>query len=199
MQTPFSTRIWLTGNIPLPNDPRHSVAAAANAVDAAAARRTLCAALTSAIDDATEVERLAEVVRTSVACATEEDDQSVFEAASAAKGCGLQATDIVEAPNLELPPPQDSWLRNSRTSEDVQVIDMAEATNLQLSPQQDTWTRDASGTEIEMGNELYANDRGLATGDALAEKVDKCQPRQSAVGTHIILELHDRLGSFIKR
>jgi hypothetical protein len=127
----------------LPNNPHRSGVAATNAVAASAARKTLCALLTSAIDDATEVERLAELVRITAASSTEKDKHS-----RCAKACDVRATGMVESPNLHLSPQQDIWVRNASTSENVQAIDIAEAESLQLSPQQDSWTRNARISEI---------------------------------------------------
>jgi hypothetical protein len=221
MQTLLPARIRLTGNIPDPTGPL----LAGGAVDPAAASKALRAALTTAIDNATEVERLAELVRTGGASATETGDRAELETVSAAKGCDVQAIDMAEAENLHLPPQQnsmvrnarpsedaqtidraeaenlqlspqqDNWSRDSCTSENVQAIDIAEAENLQLSPQQDSWTRNASTSEIYTVHEVWT-ESGLATVEApLAERAETSR----LIATHAILELHDRLGSFIKR
>ena len=195
MQTLLPARIRLTGNIPDPTGPL----LAGGAVDPAAVSKTLRAALTTAIDHATEVERLAELVRTGGASATKTGDQAELETVSAAQGCDVQKINIVEAENLHLPPQQNSLVRNARPSEDAQTIDMAEAANLQLSPQQDSWTRNASTSEIYSVHELWT-DSGLATIEApLAERAETSRLMESGVATHTILGLHDRLGSFIKR
>ena len=195
MQTLLRARIRLTGNIPDPTGPL----LAGGAVDPAAVSKTLRAALTTAIDHATEVERLAELVRTGGASATKTGDQAELETVSAAQGCDVQKINIVEAENLHLPPQQNSLVRNDRPSEDGQTIDMAEAANLQLSPQKDSWTRNASTSEIYSVHELWT-DSGLATIEApLAERAETSRLMESGVATHTILGLHDRLGSFIKR
>src|SRR5450759_887447 len=144
MQTLLTARIRLTGNIPDPTGPLR----AGDAGDPAAASKALRAALTTAIVDATEVERLAELVRTVGASATDTGDQAELETVSAAKGCDVQAINRAEAGNLQLSPQQYSWSRKSRTSENMQASDMAEAENLQLSPQQDSWIHNASTSEI---------------------------------------------------
>ena len=205
------------------------------------------------------MERLAELVRTGGASATETGDRAELETVSAAQGCdvqainraeaenlhlppqqnslvrnawpsedaqtidraeaenlqlspqqdnwsrdscaseNVQAIDIAEAENLQLSPQQDSWTRNASTSENVQAIDRAEAENLQLSPQQDSRTRNASTSEIYSVHELWT-DSVLATIEApLAERAETSRLMESGVATHTILELHDRLGSFIKR
>jgi hypothetical protein len=191
MQTLLPARIRLTGNIPDPTGPL----LAGGAVDPAAASKALRAALTTAIGDATEVERLAELFRTGGASATETGDQAELETVSAAKGCDVQKINMAEAGNLQLSPQQDSWVRNARPSEDAQTIDMAEAENLQLSPQQDSWTRNARTSEIYTVHEVWT-ESGLATvEDPLAERAETSR----LIATHAILELHDRLGSFIKR
>jgi hypothetical protein len=83
---------------------------------------------------------------------------------------------------------------SASTTCDVQTIDMPEAAYFQLSPQQDNWTRNASTSEIDSVEELDTDSNGLTPNKAVhAERAE------SAVATHIILELHDRLGSFIKR
>jgi hypothetical protein len=225
MQTLLPARIRLTGNIPDPTGPL----LAGGAGDPAAASKALRAALTTAIVDATEVERLAELVRTVGASATDTGDQAELETVSAAKGCDVQAINRAEAGNLQLSPQQDSWVRNARpsegaqaidraeaeylqlspqqdswsrnssTSENMQAIDMAEAENLQLSPQQDSWIHNASTSEIYSVHELWT-DSGLATvGAPVVERAETSRLIESGVATHTILELHDRLGSFIKR
>ena len=195
MQTLLPARIRLTGNIPDPTGPL----LAGGADDPAAVSKTLRAALTTAIDHATAVERLAELVRTGGASATKTGDQAELETVSAAQGCDVQKINIVEVENLHLPPQQNSLVRNARLSEDAQRIDMAEAANLQSSPQQDSWTRNASTSEIYSVHELWT-DSGLATIEApLAERAETSRLMESGVATHTILGLHDRLGSFIKR
>ena len=85
------------------------------------------------------------------------------------------------------------------TACNAQVIDMAEATNFQLTPQQDSWTRNARTSEIYTVHEVWT-ESGLATvEDPLAERAETSRLMESGVATHTILELHDRLGSFIKR
>ena len=220
MQTLLPARIRLTGNIPDPTGPL----LAGGAVDPAAVSKTLRAALTTAIDHTTEVERLAELVRTGGASATKTGDQAELETVSAAQGCDVQKINIVEAENLHLPPQQNSLVRNARPSEDAQTIDMAEAANLQLSPQQDSWSRDSSTSEnvqaIDMAeaenlqlsrqqdswirnastSEIYSvHELWTDSGLALAERAETSRLMESGVATHTILGLHDRLGSFIKR
>ena|SRR5450759_4617184 len=81
MQTLLPAHIWLTGNIPDPTGPLR----AGDAGDPAAASKALRAALTTAIVDATEVERLAELVRTVGASATDTGDQAELETVSAGR------------------------------------------------------------------------------------------------------------------
>jgi hypothetical protein len=176
MQTLRPAGNWPITNFPnsklaIVTEPRHSaVADAADAVVAAAASMALRATLTAAIADSTEAERLAEALRTSTARAIETVGQIDSKTASAATAC------------------------------DVQVINIVEAANIQISPHQDSWTRNASTSDIHQGNELYTDRSGLATvAGGPAELADPSRVAENAAATHIILALHERLGSFIKR
>jgi hypothetical protein len=184
MQALLRARIRPTGNNPnlrLATGPLRSavaapIADAADAVTSAAVRMALRATLSAAIADGIEAERFAEALRVAATHEAETVGQGKLEAASASTTCDVQTIDMPEAAYLQLSPQQDNWTRNASTSE------------------QDSWTRNASTSEIDSVEELDTDSNGLTPNKAVhAERAE------SAVATHIILELHDRLGSFIKR
>jgi hypothetical protein len=164
-------RIWLSGNIPDP---------------ATAPRRHHFDASKAIAGERDVVERTTTELRAALAAAIADAE----EVEHLAKVFGTRSTAAAETGqvNIENAP--------AATACDIQAIDTAEAINCQLLPQQDTWTRDASTNEMNAGAEQYADHARLETVD---DAPGASCLAENGVATHIILELHDRLGSFIKR
>lgn len=164
-------RIWLSGNIPDP---------------ATAPRRRHFGATRANADEPDVVEPTSSELQAALTAAIAEAEEveqlaEVFRTGSMAGGKTGQGK-IENA--------------SAVTACEIQAIDTAEATNFQLLPQQDTWTRNASTNEINADAEQYADHGRLETMDDAPSA--SCLA-ENGVATHIILELHDRLGSFIKR
>jgi hypothetical protein len=137
----------------------------------AVARVALHVKINAVIADAAEVERTAEALRTASGRATEwVEPQSRREASS---------VDIV-------------------ISHDAQVSRIAESATIGNSLQRNGWIDDTGKSEIDVVDELCAALSDLAKVDAaLAEPKDASRGAENAIAARV-LELHDRLGGFIK-
>jgi hypothetical protein len=137
----------------------------------AVARVALHVKINAVIADAAEVERTAEALRTASGRATEwVEPQSRREASS---------VDIV-------------------ISHDAQVSRIAESATIGNSLQRNGWIDDANKNEMDVVDELCAARSDLAKVDAaLAEPKDASRGAENAIAARV-LELHDRLGGFIK-
>ena len=127
--------------------------------------------INAVIADAAEVERTAEALRTATGRATEwVEPQSRHETLS---------IDTV-------------------ISHDAQVSGMAEAATTGKLLQRNGWIDDADKIEMDVVDELCAARSDLAKVDApLAEPKDASRGAENAIAARV-LELHDRLGGFIK-
>ena len=127
--------------------------------------------INAVIADAAEVERTAEALRTATGRATEwVEPQSRHETSS---------IDTV-------------------ISHDAQVSGMAEAATTGKLLQRNGWIDDADKIEMDVVDELCAARSDLAKVDApLAEPKDASRGAENAIAARV-LELHDRLGGFIK-
>ena len=127
--------------------------------------------INTVIADAAEVERTAEALRTATGRATEwVEPQSRHETSS---------IDTV-------------------ISHDAQVSGMAEAATTGKLLQRNGWIDDADKIEMDVVDELCAARSDLAKVDApLAEPKDASRGAENAIAARV-LELHDRLGGFIK-
>jgi molybdenum cofactor biosynthesis enzyme MoaA len=137
----------------------------------AVARVALHVKINAVIADAAEVERTAEALRTASGRATEwVEPQSRREASS---------VDIV-------------------ISHDAQVSRIAESATIGNSLQRNGWIDDANKNEMDVVDELCAARSDLAKVDAaLAKPKDASRGAENAIAARV-LELHDRLGGFIK-
>jgi hypothetical protein len=127
--------------------------------------------INAVIADAAEVERTAEALRTATGRATEwVEPQSRHETSS---------IDTV-------------------ISHDAQVSGMAEAATTGKLLQRNGWIDDADKIEMDVVDELCAARSDLAKVDApLAEPKDASRGAENAIAARV-LELHDRLGGFVK-
>ena len=137
----------------------------------AVVRVALHVKINAVIADAAEVERTAEALRTATGRATEwVEPQSRHETSS---------IDTV-------------------ISHDAQVSGMAEAATTGKLLQRNGWIDDADKIEMDVVDELCAARSDLAKVDApLAEPKDASRGAENAIAARV-LELHDRLGGFIK-
>jgi hypothetical protein len=137
----------------------------------AVARAVLHVKINAVIADAAEVERTAEALRTASGRATEwVEPQSRREASS---------VDIV-------------------ISHDAQVSRIAESATIGNSLQRNGWIDDANKNEMDVVDEVCAARSDLPKVDAaLAEPKDASRGAENAIAARV-LELHDRLGGFIK-
>ena len=137
----------------------------------AVVRVALHVKINAVIADAAEVERTAEALRTATGRPTEwVEPQSRHETSS---------IDTV-------------------ISHDAQVSGMAEAATTGKLLQRNGWIDDADKIEMDVVDELCAARSDLAKVDAaLAESKDASRGAENAIAARV-LELHDRLGGFIK-
>ncbi len=82
----------------------------------------------------------------------------------------------------------DQFRAVSGSGDDPQAADRTEATNFPLSPHQDRWTRDVNASEIV--DQLKSNRALVESGEASSRAKNAIAGR--------VLELHERLGGFIK-
>jgi hypothetical protein len=137
----------------------------------AVARVALHVKINAVIADAAEVERTAEALRTASGRATEWVEPKSRRVAS--------SVDIV-------------------ISHDAQVSRIAESATAGKSLQRNGWIDDAGKCEMDVVDELSAARSDLASDDAaLAESKDASRGAEKAIAARV-LELHDRLGGFIK-
>ena len=144
------------------------------------------AEISAAIDDlAEEVARLALHVKLSLAVAAGAEAERAAELLRAAAGCTTGALE-----------PQSR--RQAFSDDKAQASPMAEVASTKMSLQPNGWIDDAGNSEMEFMCDLCAARSDLAKGDAvLAEPKGASRGAENAIAARV-LELHDRLGGFIK-